>query len=1022
MSQRHKSPRFHPPRSASRLLFTGAALLTALGAFAYGQKISRQALDASAFKRGTQTPNPLSPLLTKMSYLPTPNLRTALETVVAGMSAEVDETGVVRRLRGSVTVRGAKSSGEAADRFLLEHHAVLGLSTNLNELKLSRTDTSLTRIHAIYDQVYSGLPVFGGQLGVHTDKNGAVELVNADLVPIPHPQELRTNLPSEAAVSMAVKAVGTGAVPTQAPTTELGVFVQKGSPLGAWRVRFDTRKPAAAWEIYVDANSGEVLQARNIARYAEGTGKVYFPDPVTTSGDATLVDNNNADTALLTAQRVTKPMLGLDGTGYLTGTYAKTVVASGVPRAFSSSFNYDYTRSQSQFDETMCYYHIDTIARYLQSLGFTSVENRQVTINVNGILDDNAFYSPATKQITMGSGGVNDSQDAEVIWHENGHAIQDNQVPGWGASEQAGAMGEGFGDYWAASQFAGIGPQSPAWDVFVGKWDATFYDNHVPPRLRDVISTKHYPENSDGEVHDDGEMWSASLWQVRGIVGRARADKLVLEAHYSVSTTGTFADGSNAILAANQSLYNGADGAAVRRVFVDRGFIAVGNTPTNLAATAVSATRIDLAWTDTNTGETGYKIERKSGAEAFTQIALTSANAVSYSDTTALPSTSYTYRIRAAFPDGDSFYSASASAATPILTYSVSGKVSGYAGLGGITVGVSGNAGQTGSTSASPALAIPDNNPTGVASSLTVAGTGTITGVHVSVDITHTYIGDLEVSLIGPDNTVVLLHNRTGGSADNIATTYPDATAPAGSLGAFTGKAIAGTWKLKVRDLAALDTGTLNQWTLTLDYNGPLSRTVTTAADGTYTFLALTPATYTVAPTTAGLTFSPAPRTVTLASNTTGVDFSAAAGLSGTIGLEGPSNLAKPLQFDFRPSGGGAAVSRTLTPTSAGAYAFSDIPAGAYTLAVKGSKWLRKTVAVDLSRTRATPVNLSLLAGDVNNNNVVDVDDLTLLLNVYNTTNGDGFYNAGADFNDSGAVDVDDLTLLLNNYNKAGSN
>jgi len=60
----------------------------------------------------------------------------------------------------------------------------------------------------------------------------------------------------------------------------------------------------------------------------------------------------------------------------------------------------------------------------------------------------------------------------------------------------------------------------------------------------------------------------------------------------------------------------------------------------------------------------------------------------------------------------------------------------------------------------------------------------------------------------------VLLHNRSGGSTDNINTEYPDITVPAQSLSAFTGKAISGTWGLRVRDLAALDTGTLNSWTL----------------------------------------------------------------------------------------------------------------------------------------------------------------------------------------------------------------
>ena len=124
-----------------------------------------------------------------------------------------------------------------------------------------------------------------------------------------------------------------------------------------------------------------------------------------------------------------------------------------------------------------------------------------------------------------------------------------------------------------------------------------------------------------------------------------------------------------------------------------------------------------------------------------------------------------------------------------------------------------------GYSTAAPNLAIPDNNTTGITSTINVAVTGTVADLRVRVGITHTYQGDLEVSLIGPDGTTVLLHNRTGAGTDNINTVYPDLTAPAQSLAAFAGKAIAGAWKLKVRDLAAVDTGTLNTWEI--DFRAP---------------------------------------------------------------------------------------------------------------------------------------------------------------------------------------------------------
>jgi len=78
--------------------------------------------------------------------------------------------------------------------------------------------------------------------------------------------------------------------------------------------------------------------------------------------------------------------------------------------------------------------------------------------------------------------------------------------------------------------------------------------------------------------------------------------------------------------------------------------------------------------------------------------------------------------------------------------------------------------------------------------------------VSVDVDITHTYIGDLIVDVIHPDGTVFNVHNRTGGSSNDINKTY---SVNVGS------KAAAGTWSLKVRDRAGQDIGTLNVWRIT---------------------------------------------------------------------------------------------------------------------------------------------------------------------------------------------------------------
>jgi aminopeptidase S len=104
-------------------------------------------------------------------------------------------------------------------------------------------------------------------------------------------------------------------------------------------------------------------------------------------------------------------------------------------------------------------------------------------------------------------------------------------------------------------------------------------------------------------------------------------------------------------------------------------------------------------------------------------------------------------------------------------------------------------------------VSVPDN---GAAVTSTVNVTG-VTGnapstLKVDVNIVHTYIGDLVVDLVAPDGTVYNLHNRTGGSADNIVQTY---TVNASS------EVANGAWKLRAQDRASADTGYINSVKLT---------------------------------------------------------------------------------------------------------------------------------------------------------------------------------------------------------------
>ncbi|MFC5213454.1 S8 family peptidase [Streptomyces coerulescens] len=123
---------------------------------------------------------------------------------------------------------------------------------------------------------------------------------------------------------------------------------------------------------------------------------------------------------------------------------------------------------------------------------------------------------------------------------------------------------------------------------------------------------------------------------------------------------------------------------------------------------------------------------------------------------------------------------------------------------------VSGSGGSTGGTTftSTAAVSIPDNG-SAVESPITVSGRSgnAPSALQVGVDITHTYRGDLVVDLVAPDGSTYRLKSASSSdSADNVITTY--------TVNA-SGETANGTWKLRVQDTAAQDTGRINSWKLT---------------------------------------------------------------------------------------------------------------------------------------------------------------------------------------------------------------
>jgi subtilisin-like proprotein convertase family protein len=102
---------------------------------------------------------------------------------------------------------------------------------------------------------------------------------------------------------------------------------------------------------------------------------------------------------------------------------------------------------------------------------------------------------------------------------------------------------------------------------------------------------------------------------------------------------------------------------------------------------------------------------------------------------------------------------------------------------------------------------IPDNDATGITSTINVPDDVQIKEINIKVDITHSYIGDLIIVLEHGDISEVLT-SRQGGSTDDINETFYPQT--------FSSSSSQGDWVLKVSDHAGIDTGTLNSWSITI--------------------------------------------------------------------------------------------------------------------------------------------------------------------------------------------------------------
>jgi zinc metalloprotease ZmpB len=304
-----------------------------------------------------------------------------------------------------------------------------------------------------------------------------------------------------------------------------------------------------------------------------GTGRVFLPNPVAELQNQSLTDQKDADYAALQPAYHTVGLTHLDGSGFLRGDYANIVSETGNP-AYSPTNTFLYNRSQDEFEQVMAYYWVTKSQEYIHSLGFGEwrppVNNESQDIRINQWGLDNSFETTHPKdELRFGKGGVDDAEDAEVILHEYGHAIHEGSGFVF-ATEEAGAISEGFGDYWAADVSQIFAPTpDPA---CVADWDSTSYTSTVPHCLRRVDTNRHYPEDLNGEVHHDGTIWSRALWDIHNALGNVRADTIILQGQIDFPGT-SMKDLATRFVATAKMLYGNAAAATVTTAFQNRGIL-----------------------------------------------------------------------------------------------------------------------------------------------------------------------------------------------------------------------------------------------------------------------------------------------------------------------------------------------------------------------------------------------------------------------------------------------------------------
>ncbi|MDA0378009.1 MAG: T9SS type A sorting domain-containing protein [Bacteroidetes bacterium] len=507
----------------------------------------------------------------------------------------------------SVKYQASGTPEETARSFFRDRGSELGMTTGGDDMVLHavRTTPGGTRVRFI--QYHKGIPVYRSDVAIVLDREGAVRYVTNGYKPNVNVDVAVSKMGSGEAEAIAQRFLETNQV--QRAESQLMIYAPNGP--GRLVHQIDMVTHHGAWDILVDAVSGDVFRSEptthlrdphathapdevspttqpimevpvNVRRL-DGSGWVFDPDPMTTSGarydeSEGFSDNNNADSPELTAQLRERTLrdLTFDGTNFfLTGPWADMRDVESPQRGslVQDSSNFHFTRSQPAFEAVNTYFHLDQSMRYInETLGF----NLKPIYYDGGVRFDphwgddvvNAQYLGGDGRLRFGEGGVDAAEDADIILHELGHGLHDWVTDGNLSATHG--LSEGSSDYWAASYSRGLGLLNETdvnWSR-LGRWG--LYPGFSG---RTVDYAGNYPFDLTGAIHTDGQIWSSVMMAVWDELGKQTTDLLLLEALSMLGSGSNTEDAARAIVLADTLLNGAANADIVLEKMTERGFI-----------------------------------------------------------------------------------------------------------------------------------------------------------------------------------------------------------------------------------------------------------------------------------------------------------------------------------------------------------------------------------------------------------------------------------------------------------------